>query len=159
MVILEEGLGNILTKHGLTMALAESCTGGLISHRITNVPGSSNYFKCCVVAYSSEVKQKVLRVPAGVIKKYGDISAPTAEAMAHGIKALSKTDLGLSVTGIAGPGGGSQDKPVGLVYVGLAYKKYVMSKEYKLRGTRQEIKSQAADAALGLAKNFLMKNF
>lgn len=156
---LEEELGSILTKHGLTMAVAESCTGGLISHRITNVPGSSNYFKCCVVAYNTEAKQKVLRVPAGIIRKYGDVSAPTAEAMAQGVKALSKADLGLSVTGIAGPSGGSRDKPVGLVYVGLAHKKYAMSKEYRLRGTRQEIKSQAADAALGLVKNFLVKNF
>lgn len=158
MAILEEEVGNILTKHGITMAVAESCTGGLISHRITNVPGSSNYFKCCVVAYSSEAKQKVLRVPAAVIKTNGDVSAQTAKAMAQGVKTLSRTDIGLSVTGIAGPGG-RPGKPVGLVYIAIAHKKDVISKECRFQGTRHEIKDQAADTALSLVKDFLLKNF
>ena len=119
---LEEVVGNLLREKGLTIATAESCTGGLVAATLVNVPGSSEYFKGSVVAYSNEVKEKVLGVSGETLKQYGAVSEQTAREMALGVKRLLETDIGISTTGIAGPTGGTEEKPVGLTYFGIAFK-------------------------------------
>ncbi|GEM_PF-286342 len=116
----EAVVGELLRARGLTLAVAESCTGGLVSHRITNVPGSSDYYLGSVTSYANAVKERVLGVPGDVLALRGAVSRETALAMARGVRRLLGADLGLSVTGIAGPGGGTPQKPVGLVYIALA---------------------------------------
>jgi len=118
---LEEVVGSLLREKKLTIATAESCTGGLVAATLVNVPGSSEYFKGSVVAYSNEVKEKVLGVKKETLEKYGAVSPQTAEEMALGVKRLLGTDIGVSTTGIAGPGGGTPEKPVGLTYFAIAY--------------------------------------
>lgn len=149
---LEEQIGALLRKHGKTISIAESCTGGFISHRITNVPGSSNYYNCSVIAYSNQSKIDTLHVSPQTLKKFGAVSRQTAIEMAQGIKQVSGSDLGLAVTGIAGPGGGTPEKPVGLVYICLASDKSVVCEESRFKGKREEIKSQASEAALQMIK-------
>jgi len=150
---LEEQIGAILRKHGKTISIAESCTGGFISHRVTNVPGSSNYYNCSVIAYSNQSKIAILRVSPETLKKFGAVSRQTAIEMAQGIKQVSGSDLGLAVTGIAGPGGGTPEKPVGLVYICLASDESVVCEEFRFKGKREEIKFQASEAALQMIKN------
>ena len=122
---LEEVVGNLLRKKGLSVATAESCTGGLVAASLVNVPGSSEYFKGSVVAYANEVKEKVLGVKRETLENFGAVSQQTAEEMALGVKRLLGTDIGISTTGIAGPGGGTPQKPVGLTYFAIAYPKGV----------------------------------
>ena len=122
---LEEVVGKLLRKHQLTVSTAESCTGGLVAATLVNVSGSSEYFKGSVVAYSNEVKEKLLGVKRETLQKYGAVSAQTAEEMALGVRKLLKTDIGIATTGIAGPGGGTAEKPVGLTYFAVAYPKGV----------------------------------
>jgi len=117
---LEEEVGNLLKEKGLTIATAESCTGGLVAATLVNVPGSSEYFKGSVVAYSNEVKEKVLGVNPETLNTFGAVSAQTAREMAEGVRKLLSADIGLSTTGIAGPGGGTAQKPVGLTYFAIA---------------------------------------
>ena len=112
---LEVTVGKLLLAQGLTLALAESCTGGLVSHRLTEVPGSSDYFRGAVVAYANETKEQLLGVRRGTLDTHGAVSTETALEMARGARRVLETDVGLSVTGIAGPGGGSEEKPVGTV--------------------------------------------
>ncbi|HWW75015.1 MAG TPA: competence/damage-inducible protein A, partial [Pyrinomonadaceae bacterium] len=131
---MEEVVGLRLAVGGFTLATAESCTGGLVAHRLTEVPGSSNYFTEGVVTYSNEAKTRLLGVPAELIEAHGAVSAEVAEAMAVGVKQRAGTDFGLSVTGIAGPGGGSEEKPVGLVYVALADDAHTEHKRLMLPG-------------------------
>jgi PncC family amidohydrolase len=119
---LEETIGELLKEKGLTIATAESCTGGLVAARLVNVSGSSEYFKGSVVAYSNEVKQNLLKVNPQTLEKYGAVSAQTAKEMAEGVKSLLNTDIGISTTGIAGPGGGTPEKPVGLTYFAVSLK-------------------------------------
>jgi nicotinamide-nucleotide amidase len=119
------------TKRGLTLSTAESCTGGTLAHLITSVPGSSAVFKGSVVAYSNEVKTNVLRVDASLLQSAGAVSSEVAEAMAMGVKHLLQTDYAMATTGIAGPGGGSVEKPVGMVWIALAFPGGVISKEYR----------------------------
>jgi len=119
---LEAVVGKLLKEKGLTVATAESCTGGLLAATLVNVSGSSEYFKGSVVAYSNEVKQKVLGVKKETLEKFGAVSEQTAKEMALGVKELLKTDIGLSTTGIAGPTGGTKEKPLGLTYMAIAYK-------------------------------------
>lgn len=149
---LEKQIGAFLTKYGKTISVAESCTGGLISHRITNVPGSSNYYDRGVIAYSNQSKTAILRVSPKTLKKFGAVSRQTAIEMAQGIKQISGSDLGLAVTGIAGPGGGTPKKPVGLVYISLASDQDVVCEEFRFKGKREEIKFQASEAALKMIK-------
>ena len=118
---LEEVVGKLLRRRRLTVATAESCTGGLVAATLVNVPGSSEYFKGSVVAYSNEVKEKLLEVKRETLQKYGAVSAQTAKEMAIGVRKLLKTDIGISTTGIAGPGGGTAEKPVGLTYFAVAH--------------------------------------
>jgi len=152
---LEVQIGTLLRKHGKTISIAESCTGGLISHRITNVPGSSNYYDCGVIAYSNQSKIDILHVKSETLKKFGAVSRQTAIEMAQGIKQVSGSDLGLAVTGIAGPGGGTPKKPVGLVYICLVSNEDVVCEEFRFKGNREEIKFQASEAALDMIKKHL----
>jgi len=151
---LEEQIGTLLRKHRKSISIAESCTGGFISHRITNVPGSSNYYHCGVIAYSNQSKIDILHVSPETLKKFGAVSRQTAIEMAQGIKQVSGSDLALAVTGIAGPGGGTPKKPVGLVYICLASDESVVCKEFKFKGKREEIKFQASEAALEMIKKY-----
>jgi len=137
-----------------TVAIAESCTGGLLSSRITDISGSSRYFMMGVVAYSNRAKEKLLGVSAGSIKIYGAVSKEVALEMAKGVRRLAKTDIGLGVTGIAGPTGGTKSKPVGLVYIALVTNKKKIVKEFRFKGSRQNIKLQASQAALEILKAY-----
>ena len=149
---LEEQIGALLRKHEKTISIAESCTGGLISHRITNIPGSSNYYNCSVIAYSNQSKTDILHVSPTTLTRFGAVSRQTAIELAQGIKQVSGSDLGLAVTGIAGPGGGTPEKPVGLVYICLASDESVVCEKFRFKGKREEIKSQACEAALEMIK-------
>lgn len=148
-------IGELLEKKGLTLALAESCTGGLVSARITGVPGSSLYYKGCVVSYDNRVKEKVLGVFAQDLKLYGAVSRQVARGMALGAKVLLEADIGLSVTGIAGPGGGTGDKPVGLVYIGLSAREVAEEYELRLSGSRDEIRRATVKEALKILHTYL----
>ncbi len=153
---MEEVVGRLLIQRGRTVALAESCTGGLIGHRLTQVPGSSAYLDRSVVCYSNAAKTDMLGVQPELIQRHGAVSAPVAEAMARGVRERSRTDLGLSVTGIAGPGGATDTKPVGLVYVALdAGDGRPAVKEFRFHGDRQVIKLRSSQAALDLLRRWL----
>ena len=158
---MEAIVGRELAKHGLTLAVAESCTGGLIGHRLTQVPGSSSYFDRGVISYSNEAKHEVLGVPLALLRRHGAVSAHVAAAMAKGIRLKSHTDIGLSVTGIAGPGGGTVHKPVGLVYIGLNAKtarrffQDTLTEEFRFHGDRHSIKMRASQAALNMVRLWL----
>lgn len=152
---MEEVVGLKLAVSGYTLAVAESCTGGLISQRITEVPGSSVYFKEGAITYSNEAKVRTLGVPASLFLEYGAVSSQVAEAMASGVRLAAQSDFGLSVTGIAGPGGGSEEKPVGLVYIALADDIHVEHRKLMLPGDRQLIRWRASQAALDLLRRRL----
>ena len=157
---MEAVVGRQLAAQGLTLALAESCTGGLIGHRLTQVPGSSAYFDRGVVCYSNEAKHQLLGVPNSLLSRHGAVSAQVAAAMAIGIRRRSGVALGLSVTGIAGPDGGSVRKPVGLVYVGLdsgVHPKGRWTRTYAFRGDRSVITLRASQAALNLLRVYLAR--
>ena len=130
-------LRDIITKQGKTMSVAESCTGGFLSHMLTSVPGASEYFYGGVVSYDNSVKINVLNVRREIIEKYGAVSRECAEAMALGVKNLMKTDYAIATTGIAGPGGGTDEKPVGLVWVGIASDKGVLSTSFRFVASRE----------------------
>jgi PncC family amidohydrolase len=154
---LEVGLGELLISQNLTIATAESCTGGLIANRITNVSGSSRYFERGVISYSNESKVELLNVPVETLERFGAVSEETAQAMAKGIRSLARTDLGLAVTGIAGPTGGTTEKPVGLVFIALADENNVEVKKFQFNGNRTNIKMQTAKASLKFTIDFLNK--
>jgi PncC family amidohydrolase len=159
MVGLEAELGEALISSKVTISTAESCTGGLIAYRLTNVSGSSEYFKLGIITYSNQSKSKILKVPAETIERSGAVSEDTAKAMAEGIRELANTDLGLGVTGIAGPTGGTPDKPVGLVYIGLASAKNTEVHKFNFKGSRIDIKQQTSDEALKIILKFLENNY
>lgn len=144
----EAVLGKALNKRRASLAVAESCTGGLISHRITNISGSSAYFERGIVAYSNKTKIDCLGVPEEVIKTFGAVSPETAIAMASGIMKSANTTFGLAVTGIAGPGGGTEKKPVGLVYIAVAGHDSTDVLDFRFEGDREAIKEKTANAAL-----------
>ena len=152
---LEEQVGQLLTEQGLTLALAESCTGGLIGHRITNVPGSSAYFMGGVVAYAYDAKERVLGVRHDTLYDHGAVSRETALEMARGVRRLLLTDVGLAVTGIAGPGGGTPQKPVGLVYIALSTRDEERCERYIWPHDRLGNKNASANAALTLLLEYL----
>jgi nicotinamide-nucleotide amidase len=152
---LEEVLGLILKKKKLTLGLAESCTGGLIGDRITNVPGISRYFMGGIVAYSNRIKEKMLGVRAQTLVKHGAVSAETVREMAQGAGKIFKSDIGLSISGIAGPDGGSALKPVGLVFIGISGPKGIKVIEKRFLGPRRQIKEMAAQAALNELRLYL----
>ena len=153
---MEEIVGLRLSVSGYTLAVAESCTGGLIAQRLTDVPGSSKYFIESVVAYSNEAKTRTLGVEPALLLEHGAVSAQVAEAMAEGMRRRAGTDFGLSVTGIAGPSGGTEEKPVGLVFIALASEALTEHRKFKLPGDRQLIRWRASQAALDLLRRRLI---
>ena len=148
---LERELIDALRKHRQTVAVAESCTGGLLGHRLTNVPGSSAVFPGGVLAYHNRPKRELLGVPAVILDEHGAVSAACAEAMARGVRRALGADFGLAITGVAGPGGGSRQKPAGTVYIAVATATTVRAEHYVFGGERLTYKLQATDAALRLA--------
>lgn len=153
---MEEVVGLKLTLGGYTLAVAESCTGGLIAQRLTEVPGSSKYFIEGAVTYSNQAKTRTLGVEPALLLEHGAVSAEVAEAMAEGIRKRAGTDFGLAVTGIAGPGGGSDEKPVGLVYIALADEMQTTHRKLKIPGDRQLVRWRSSQAALDLLRRRLI---
>lgn len=146
--LMEEIVGKILKETGKTVSVAESCTGGLIGERLTDVAGASAYFIQGVIAYANQAKINTLKVPAETIETFGAVSAETAEAMAKGMRELAKTDYAISITGIAGPDGGTEEKPVGTVFIGYADETRIKSFKIILPGDRFLIRWRASQAAL-----------
>lgn len=153
---LEQVVGELLIQKNLTVSLAESCSGGLVSHRLTNVPGISKCYLCGVVSYSNQAKSELLRISADLIKDKGAVSPEVAREMARGARCTARSDLSLGITGIAGPTGGSREKPVGLVYIALATKEAEICKRYLFSGDRETIKWKASQAALDLLRRYLL---
>lgn len=148
-------VGSLLRSTRQTIAIAESCTGGLLSHDITNTPGSSEYFLGSIISYNNLIKTMALGVDEALLKKYGAVSSQIALAMANNVRKSLGANLGLAITGIAGPGGGTGKKPVGLVYIALAAPKKTLVRKYRFFGTRPEIKARASQTALDLLRNEL----
>ncbi len=157
---LEEELGKYLIENKLTIATAESCTGGLLSSKLTDVSGSSEYVKLNFVTYANEAKHKILGVSWDILNNFGAVSEECAEAMANGLYEATDCDIALCTTGIAGSTGGTKEKPVGLVYISMRYKGIVTVKEVKLSPTlpRIEMKEQFANQALKLAIDILTRD-
>ncbi|MBI2467915.1 MAG: nicotinamide-nucleotide amidohydrolase family protein [Candidatus Rokubacteria bacterium] len=153
---LEQVVGRLLRARGLTIALAESCTGGLVSHRLTEVSGSSAYFERAVVVYSNAAKQALLDVPEEILRQHGAVSAECAEAMARGVRLRAGTDLGVSVTGIAGPEGGTPTKPVGLTFIALADARGTTAHRHRFDRDREGNKALAATMALDLVRRYCL---
>jgi PncC family amidohydrolase len=152
----EKAIGRLLKKKGLALAVAESCTGGLIGDRLTDVPGSSGYFVGGAIAYSNAVKSKVLGVRPPTLAKWGAASEPTVREMAAGVCRRFGAQVGVAVSGIAGPSGGTKAKPVGLVYICADVKgQSIMVERHLFRGGRRAVKEQSAEAALRLCRKLL----
>lgn len=156
-VTLEKAVEELLLANKLTLTCAESCTGGLLSARLVNVPGSSEVFRSGLVTYSNKAKRRLLNVKKSTLQKYGAVSSQTAEEMAKGAAALSKCDVTVAVTGIAGPDGGTKEKPVGLVYIACAVKGKVTVKEYRFSGSRAKVRESSVSAALTLMRSCILK--
>lgn len=152
----EEKIGALLRQRKATFSVAESCTGGLIAHRITNVSGSSDYFEMGIVSYTNRSKVELLGVPEKDIDLYGAVSYPVAEKMAQGIRLKAKTDIGLAITGIAGPLGGSPATPVGTVFIGLDHEGGTEVRQFHFEGDRKEIKEKASQKGLEMLMDHLM---
>ena len=152
---LEQDVGELLRQKKLTLGVVESATGGLISHLVTNVPGSSDYYHGSVTAYNNETKIKVVGVREGTIREHGAVSSRVAEEMAQGGRKLLAVDICLADTGIAGPGGDTAEKPVGLFYIGLSHKGGTSSRKHVFTGSREENKHHAAEASLSWVKEYL----
>ena len=155
MASLEQEIGSLLRRKGLTLGVVESATGGLISHRLTNIPGSSDYYKGSVTAYSNEAKIKVVGVKEKTVNQYGAVSSQVAEEMAEGGRKVLGVDICLADTGIAGPSGATPGKPVGLFYLGLSYQGETYSQKHNFQGDREQNKLDAAEAALSWLKEYL----
>jgi len=153
---LEAVVGPLLLDRGFMLAVAESCTGGLVGHRITNISGSSRYFERGVMVYSNRAKHELLGVPESILRAHGAVSTACAEAMARGVCTLAKTSCGLAITGIAGPDGGSVAKPVGTVFIGLAVEETVLASRFLFAGNREAVKWQASQMALDLLRRALL---
>jgi nicotinamide-nucleotide amidase len=156
---LPEITGELLRRHGLRLAVAESCTGGLVAKRVTDVPGSSAYFVGGVTAYDNTVKTEVLGIAPSLVAEYGAVSEEVAAAMADRVAILLDADCALSTTGIAGPEGGSEQKPVGLVYVGSTLRGAIEVERLRLFGRRDQIRERAAMAALDLLRRRMLREF
>ncbi|MCD6299603.1 MAG: CinA family protein [Dehalococcoidales bacterium] len=153
---LAQEIGTLLRQKGLTLGAVESATGGLISHLITDIPGSSDYYKGSVTAYSNETKIKVVGVKEETINKYGVVSYQVAEEMAQGGRKILAADLCIADTGIAGPTGDTPGKPLGLFYLGLSHKEGTYSRQHNFQGNREQNKQSAAEAALSWLKEYLL---
>jgi nicotinamide-nucleotide amidase len=154
---LEGVVGDLLRQHALTIAVAESCTGGLLASRLTDVPGSSDYVERGVVCYSNRSKTELVGVPAALIAEHGAVSEPVARAMAEGIRSRAGTNIGIGITGIAGPGGGTPEKPVGTVSVAVIVDDETRVRTFQFIGGRDMVKFQAAQAALNMTRLAVMK--
>jgi nicotinamide-nucleotide amidase len=153
---LEEEVSALLRQKGLTLGVVESASGGLISHLITNTPGSSDYYKGSVTAYSNEVKIRVVGVREATINRYGAVSAEVVEEMAQGGRRILAADICLADTGIAGPSGATPEKPVGLFFIGLSHGERTYSRKHNFHGDREQNKQSAAEAALSWLKEYLL---
>jgi nicotinamide-nucleotide amidase len=153
---MEGVVGGLLASRGLTLALGESCTGGLIGHRLTNVPGSSAYFRQSLVCYTNAAKRDLLGVSPATLDAHGAVSEETAREMAIGARRVAGADIGLAATGIAGPDGGTPGKPVGTVCVALAARDDVASRRYQLWGTREWVKLLASQIALDWVRRYAL---
>jgi nicotinamide-nucleotide amidase len=151
---LEGIVGRLLRENGATLAVAESCTGGLVAHRLTQVPGSSDYFERSIVVYSNAAKIQMLGVPEALISSQGAVSGQVAESLAQRVRQVSGTTLGLGITGIAGPSGGSEEKPVGTVFIALASPKGTASKRYQLPGDRNQVQTLSAYIAIDWVRRY-----
>ena len=154
---LERVVGRLLSERGLTLSVAESCTGGLLGHRLTEIPGSSAYFERGFLVYSNRAKQDLLGVPESILRAHGAVSAPCAEAMARGVCAASGNPVGIAVTGIAGPDGGSPQKPVGTVFIGVAVAGDVQVRRFGFGGDRSSVKWQSTQMALDMLRRKLQR--
>jgi PncC family amidohydrolase len=155
MSLPEEQIAPLLRTRGLTLASAESCTGGLVANRITDIPGSSEYFLGGVVAYANRVKMELLKVPAGLLAQYGAVSEEAVRAMAEGARQLFGAGVAVSVSGVAGPGGGSPEKPVGTTWIGLAALEGTWARHFLFSGNRTQNKVSSAEAALQFVLDYL----
>ena len=153
---LQNCIGRILAEEGKTISVAESCTGGMISHLFTSVPGSSAYFLGSVTSYANSVKVGVLGVPAEIIRNHGAVSSECAAAMAEGVRRLTGSDFAVSTTGIAGPGGGSAEKPVGLVWIGLSSAQGTETYKIQYSGDRQRNIERSAAYAMNLIRKKIL---
>jgi nicotinamide-nucleotide amidase len=154
---MEEVIGRQLRESGSTLAVAESCTSGMLGMHITRVPGSSDYFRGGVLCYSNEAKMELCGVPSELLQKHGAVSAEAAEALARGVRQALHSDIGLSITGIAGPGGGTPEKPVGLVYIGISDGQQTESRHRIMPGDRESIRERSTYLALSWLRRFLMR--
>ena len=153
---MDDVVAELFRERSLTLALAESCSGGLISKRITDISGCSAYFSEGIVTYSNAAKSRLLGVPAELLISFGAVSSECAAAMAQGVRLASGSDLGLAVTGIAGPDGGSEEKPVGTVCIALAAADGCLTKRFQFNGSRDEIRSMTAWSALDWLRRYLL---
>lgn len=158
-VSLEKAVAELLCANELTATCAESCTGGMLSARLVNVPGISQVYKAGVVTYSNKAKRRLLNVKKSTLQKYGAVSEQTAGEMARGAAALMKADVAVAVTGIAGPDGGTEEKPVGLVYIACEVKGRLEVQKYQFSGSREKIRESSAAAALGLMRSCILEYF
>ncbi len=156
---LEQVVGELLLQHGLWLATAESCTGGLISHLITNVAGSSTYYLGGVTAYSNEAKMRLLGVRQETLEQHGAVSEETVLEMARGIRKAMGADIGISVSGIAGPAGGTPDKPLGTVWIGLSSPRDEYARHFLWSGDRLAVKEQSAQAAMKMVVEYLQNAY
>jgi nicotinamide-nucleotide amidase len=154
--VMEGVVGRLLREKGSTIAVAESCTGGLIAHRITEIPGSSDYFLCGVVAYSNQAKEALLGVSRSILGRNGPVNKEVAEQMAVRVREKSAATIGIATTGIAGPAGGTPETPVGRVFIALATEALREVKQYDLSGDRREIKLIASELTLDMVRRYLL---
>jgi PncC family amidohydrolase len=150
-----DDIGILLRGQGWTISTAESCTGGLISSLFTSIPGSSDYFLGGIIAYSNEIKRSLLSVSPQTLERFGAVSSETVKEMAAGVKKLFKSDVGISISGIAGPGGGTSEKPVGTVAMGVDIPRKIITNIEHLKGERNEIREQAGIEVLKKLRNLL----
>jgi len=141
-------LSEILNGRRLTLSVAESCTGGLLGGAVTSAPGSSSYFRGGVIAYDNDIKRDILGVPSEDLEKYGAVSDQVVRAMASGVAKLFGSDCAISVSGIAGPGGATEGKPVGLVFIGVSFKGKTQSRSFVFGGGREDVRAQSVSAAV-----------
>jgi PncC family amidohydrolase len=154
---LSNTIGKIMISKRIRLSICESCTGGMLGSIITSVPGSSRYFQGGVIAYSNKIKTAIVKVRKITLKRHGAVSKQAAQEMAQNIKKHMKTEIGLSITGIAGPGGAMKNKPVGLVYIGFSWWKQTCVKQFIFPGNREQIRLKACQAALELLQDELTR--
>ncbi len=154
-MLIEKKIARLLIAQKKTLSVAESCSGGLLCHRLTNIPGSSNFLKLGLVVYSNDAKIKFLKISIQTLKKHGAVSQTVARQMAGNVRKIFKTDFGIAITGIAGPGGGSPAKPVGLTFIALSTNKKIVCRKFVFQGNRLSIKSQTVTQSFKMLLKFL----